>query len=251
MAHRTHILRCAPEQVRLATTEERALIADPENELLGIKDLMEGGTFRSSQYVDLLHQSYPPTDDVVMCPEGLEVSAEALGRAVPSPVDAPKPDEPDVSMPDESNKDAVESAASVPSNAQNDTSQASDTQVPAIDKSPAESIPNTSGVDNASASESTYGPMRRIAAKSGPSALYRPMPMQHDDFVEVMQEVLPQMLEAATRVLRGNRPTVQTHQHPNMSKLVMVMKPMQSNMKSLLPDMSCPAVKHMNYGRIS
>ena len=41
--------------------------------------------------------------------------------------------------------------------------------------------------------------MRRIAAKSGPSALYRPMPMQHDDFVEVMQEVLPQMLEAATR----------------------------------------------------
>ena len=199
VAHRTHILRCAPEQVRLATTEERALIADPENELLGIKDLMEGGTFRSSQYVDLLHQSYPPTDDVVMCPEGLEVSAEALGRAVPSPVDAPKRDEPDVSMPDASNKDAVESAASVPSNAQNDTSQASDTQVPAIDKSPAESIPNTSGVDNASASESTYGPMRRIAAKSGPSALYRPMPMQHDDFVEVMQEVLPQMLEAATR----------------------------------------------------
>lgn len=62
IAHRNHILRCAPEQVRLATPEERTLIETQGTELLGIKDMIEGGTFRSSQYVDLISQSYPPQE---------------------------------------------------------------------------------------------------------------------------------------------------------------------------------------------
>ena len=32
-AHRTHIIRCAPEQVRFATQEEKALLSDPQNQL--------------------------------------------------------------------------------------------------------------------------------------------------------------------------------------------------------------------------
>ena len=46
VAHRTRIIRCAPEQVRHATPEEKLLVADPENQLLGIKDLIDSGTFR-------------------------------------------------------------------------------------------------------------------------------------------------------------------------------------------------------------
>ena len=66
IAHRNHILRCAPEQVRLATSEERALIETQGTELLGIKDMIEGGTFRCSQYVDLISQSYPPKEQEVI-----------------------------------------------------------------------------------------------------------------------------------------------------------------------------------------
>ena len=59
VAHRRQILRCAPEQVRYATTEERTVVESPESELLGIKDMIEGGTFRSKQYIDLVSGHYP------------------------------------------------------------------------------------------------------------------------------------------------------------------------------------------------
>ena len=49
LAHRKQGLRCAPEQVRFATSEERALLQSPQAELLGIKDLIEGGAFKSQQ----------------------------------------------------------------------------------------------------------------------------------------------------------------------------------------------------------
>lgn len=51
LAHRRQ-LRCSPEHVRLATTEERQLVQTPKAELLGIKDLIEGGAFNSQQFVD-------------------------------------------------------------------------------------------------------------------------------------------------------------------------------------------------------
>ena len=66
VAHRNHILRCAPEQVRLATGEERSLVETPETQLLGIKDMIEHGTFRSPQYVDLVAQAYPPQEPAVL-----------------------------------------------------------------------------------------------------------------------------------------------------------------------------------------
>ena len=60
IAQRKQIFRCAPEQLRPATTEEKTVVSSPEVELLGIKDLIEGGTFRSKQYVDLVSSHYPP-----------------------------------------------------------------------------------------------------------------------------------------------------------------------------------------------
>eukprot|EP00435_Cladocopium_sp_Y103_P012259 s60_g3.t1 len=197
IAHRNHILRRAPEQLRMATNEEKTLVSDPANELLGIKDLIEGGTFRSSQYVDLLHQAYPPSDDVAMCPEGLEVRAEALGRAVSESPQEAQPVDSDVAMP-EVPVDVPTDVSAGPSSNVTEKPQ-DEVNEAVIDKSPAEVVPAAASQSSASQSESTYGPMRRIPAKSGPLALYRPMPVQHDDFVEVMQEVLPQLLEEATR----------------------------------------------------
>ena len=60
VAHRRQIFRVAPEQLRPATTEEKALLETPQAELLGVKDLLEGGTFRSHQYIDLVPAHYPP-----------------------------------------------------------------------------------------------------------------------------------------------------------------------------------------------
>ena len=43
----------------------------------------------------------------------------------------------------------------------------------------------------------SYGPVRRsrILAKSGPLTMFRPAAMRHDDFVEVMREVVPQLID--------------------------------------------------------
>ena len=48
LAHRKQILRCAPEQIRFATSEERTLLGTPQAGVLGIKDLIEGGAFQKS-----------------------------------------------------------------------------------------------------------------------------------------------------------------------------------------------------------
>ena len=58
IAHRKHIFRCAPEQVRFATSEEKALLNTPQVDLLGFKDLIEGGAFKSQQFVDLTSGNY-------------------------------------------------------------------------------------------------------------------------------------------------------------------------------------------------
>lgn len=87
VAHRTRIIRCAPEQIRHATPEEKLLVADPENQLLGIKDLIDSGTFRSSQFIDLISQTYPPQEEHVIHPQGPDVQIQSFARAidVPSP----------------------------------------------------------------------------------------------------------------------------------------------------------------------
>ena len=103
LAHRTHILRCAPEQVRPATSDEKALVETPETQLLGVKDMLEGGTFRSSQYVDLLAQAYPPVED--------EVLQQALEQPSPA-AEGPSSELPDIDplpavLPNEAGSDSV------------------------------------------------------------------------------------------------------------------------------------------------
>ena len=73
IAHRKHIFRCAPEQLRFATSEEKALLNTPQVDLLGIKDLIEGGTFKSQQFVDLTSGHYP-TQGSHLAPASLESS---------------------------------------------------------------------------------------------------------------------------------------------------------------------------------
>ena len=53
---------------------------------------------------------------------------------------------------------------------------------------------------------STYGPVRRrIHNKNGPMSLYRPAPMQQEEFVEIMREVVPHMIEGLTHGVKRDR----------------------------------------------
>eukprot|EP00434_Breviolum_minutum_P004560 symbB.v1.2.004023.t1/scaffold227.1/size261201/9 len=96
VAHRRSILRCAPEQLRPASSEERATF--PESELLGIRTLLEKGQFPKSQFVDITQDSCPPEPDSVVSAlqEGTTAraltAAEVLDRdrsaeVVPAPLD--------------------------------------------------------------------------------------------------------------------------------------------------------------------
>ena len=69
IAHRKQIFCVAPEQLRPASSEERLLVTTPQTELLGAKDMLEGGRFRSRQYVDLVPGLYPPMADGPMDPQ--------------------------------------------------------------------------------------------------------------------------------------------------------------------------------------
>eukprot|EP00435_Cladocopium_sp_Y103_P060613 s808_g22.t1 len=192
IAHRTHIIRCAPEQVRHATQEEKLLVSDPQNELLGIKDLIESGTFRSAQFLDLISQAYPPQEEHVMCPQGAEDHVQSFGRAS----DASSPESPANVQPVEPSTEAQP----ISSGDQVDKSPA--IEEPLIDTpepAPLETPAAPSSGDPASSS--SYGPVRRtrVPTKSGPLSLLRPTPTQHDDFVEIMHEVLPKLLDEATK----------------------------------------------------
>ena len=58
------------------------------------------------------------------------------------------------------------------------------------------------------ASSSSYGPIRRrVCGKSDDKAMYRPAAMREDDFVEIMREVVPQLIDQAveqTRTAEGD-----------------------------------------------
>ena len=58
------------------------MLSDPQSQLLGIKDLMDSGTFRSSQFHDLISQSYPPQEEHVLYPQSAEAQVGSFGRAV-------------------------------------------------------------------------------------------------------------------------------------------------------------------------
>eukprot|EP00435_Cladocopium_sp_Y103_P058196 s1061_g20.t1 len=177
IAHRRQIFRCAPEQVRPATTEERAVIESPEVELLGIKDMIEGGTFKSKQYIDLVSGSYPTEGPVV--DDGRAVGVPSGGPVSESVVHEPVNSSPAVSEPVPSSTSAVSAKPSDPP----------DQPMTPAENASREEVPSSS-----------YGPIRRrVNGKNGEPALYRPPQMKEDDFVDMMKEIVPKLLTEATQ----------------------------------------------------
>ena len=181
LLHRRQVIRCAPEQVRPATNEEKCLLASPQVELLGIKDMLEQGNLRSKQYIDLLPQSYPPQEGPTE-PPGSAESPEQVGKPEESHPPAVLVEQAESS----SRGSGSESVPPVPSPPEVETRPESAESADSTDSRPA--VP----------AESTYGPVRRrVGHKDGPMALWRPPALRQEDFVEIMKEVVPQLVEDA------------------------------------------------------
>ena len=179
VAHRRHIFRCAPEQMRPATTEERVLISTPQAELLGIRDLVEGGTFKSHQFIDLVPGHYPSEDQSVK-------SDSDKGDTPPSA------QQPNMSPDHEQSEAQTSDASAVPGPMTCEPARTQETH--------ASVSAETLSLEGLTSAPSSYGPIRRrVDQKSGAPALYRPPAMRQDDFVEVMREVLPQLSTASGR----------------------------------------------------
>ena len=179
IAHRNHIIRCAPEQVRLSTNEEKALIETHGSELLGIKDMIEGGTFRSAQYVDLLSQAYPPQEEEEVVAHREMISSQnslpspetsnssSSAAANPASVEVSQPVSPDVKASGklEPSDGAVSSEISQP------------------DTPPSSAVDDSKSKEPAQDSQS-YGPVRRsrVPSKGGPLTMFRPAAMRHEGF---------------------------------------------------------------------
>lgn len=163
LAHRKQVLRVAPEQIRAATSEERTLLTSPDAELLGVKDLIDGGAFKSSQYIDLTQQSYP--------------EASSSDRGGPSSSLArPESRTSSVLVPDLPAAGGESATAS-----ERDASRRS---------APFPSGGEASG--QTSESPAAYGPVRhRVVGKQEPDALWRPAGLRQDDFVDAMRSVVP------------------------------------------------------------
>eukprot|EP00435_Cladocopium_sp_Y103_P054627 s220_g17.t2 len=187
LAHRKQILRCAPEQVRFATTEEKTLLGTPQAELLGIKDLIEGGAFKSQQYVDLVPQSYPTQ---------IEPDLQAP---------APEPAMPSAPAATSATEFRDHRSPEVPSSSVSDN-PVNEKALPAIEEESSSSSPppfsseegksDVSSSSTAVVGDSTYGPIRRrVTGKDGPLSLWRPAALRQDDFVDIMRDLVPQLIE--------------------------------------------------------
>ena len=168
VAHKKSLLRCAPEQLRPATKEEKTVAEFPHNELLGIRNLLERGQFPRNQFVDLVPQAVPPDSEIPneesQSPPAL-TAAECLAEA------------------DRVRQVNTPSHPVVPSASESDNTAS----LPAAAPDASEGAPASSA--------SSYGPVRRITRKTAPDLLHRPAAMQEDDFVELMQEMVPRIMQ--------------------------------------------------------
>ena len=186
--HRKQLLRCAPEQVRPSTEEEKQLISAPHMELLGVKQLIENGGLPSKNYVDLVPQSYPPQG---VGPEDRESMGTQMQTesATEANADA-QPDIPEMAGVPPASADASpsEDIQVVPNPTTTSTTENSENP----------SASSTGDTSRSESAPSNYGPIRRrITGKDGPMSLYRPSAMQQDDFVSIMKDVIPELVEQA------------------------------------------------------
>lgn len=90
--HRKQLLRCAPEQVRPATSEEKQLVNTPQMELLGIKNLIDTNGLQSKNYMLIWFHSrilqwgpwtqtssHPPVHECRLSPQVRTHSLRPLG----------------------------------------------------------------------------------------------------------------------------------------------------------------------------
>ena len=162
VAHRRSVLRCDPEQLRMASSEEKTVAEFSQNELIGVKNLLERAQFPKGQFIDLIPAGLPPlTEGTVPTPvmsdeasRPMTVAEIAASNSAPAEIIPDKPEDPETG-------DAV---------------------MPQADAS---ETPQDS---------SRYGPVRqKIVRKSRPEALYRLPESRMEDFAEMMQEVMPQI----------------------------------------------------------
>ena len=180
VVHKRQVIRCAPEQIRSATSEERELVRAPHAELLGLKHAFESGQLVSRQYVDLVSQDYPT-----------EASESVAQPSVSAPV------EPSGALSLADRRD-TESAAPVADgeadvvNAEPPTIASGNSSSEPVSLAPSAPSAETGTTGDASA----YGPIRRrVNGKNGPTAYYRPAAMRPEDFTEMMQEIVPELMQ--------------------------------------------------------
>lgn len=194
------VLRVAPEQIRLATEEEKTLRALPQAELLGIKDLIDGGALKSQQFIDLASQDYPMSSQdgraMDVDPSNLDPTLQTVSRDNPSEVS-------EHVLPSEATSSISPDKTSV--------STPVEPQEPEQQPPPLSSAPLPSGESSLTgstpepASESTvtsetYGPVRRkVLGKSDAAAIWRPPALRQEDFVSIMREVVPRLIEELPR----------------------------------------------------
>ena len=168
VAHRRSIMRCAPEQLRHATVEEREVAEFPHNELLGIKNLLEKGQFPKSQFEDLVPHPHPPLpdgDELMPVPAPPLNAAQCLQQAQQREAPAVPP--------------ADDSA-----------------RVPEPRVVPSGSGPYPAGEarePSSAASNPQYGPVRRVPRKTPANEI--PLVLQPEDFADMMQEIVPQLIQ--------------------------------------------------------
>ncbi|CAL1158162.1 unnamed protein product, partial [Cladocopium goreaui] len=96
IVHKRQVLRCAPEQIRASTTEERQLVRAPHAELLGLKHAFETGQIASRQYVDLVSGDYPtvaaePAEQSKMLPDEPESAPPSVASDHPRAIEPLSP----------------------------------------------------------------------------------------------------------------------------------------------------------------
>eukprot|EP00435_Cladocopium_sp_Y103_P019462 s1915_g4.t1 len=168
VAHRRNLFRCSPEQLRHATHDEQAIAKFDQSELLGIKTLLEKGQFPKSQFVDLINQDEPEPPEHVEARVQQGAVARSAGELVPPPAPVVPED----------------GSAPVDQPVPEGTTESRD---PEAIRRQLKAMPRTE----------SYGPWKQVRhrVKSPPEYLSRPPVMLQDDFAEMMQEMVPVLIE--------------------------------------------------------
>lgn len=162
--------------------------------------LVEQGNIGSQQFLDLLPQSYPAIDqpDVESAPEGQPPKDESAPVVAPNTVKQP-----------ELNADARSPAPE----AFPDINSLQDVAVPETSPEAPTVSSSTSGeTPVTNPGDSTYGPIRRrVTQKDGPMSFWRPAAMRQDDFVEIMKEIVPPLVEKSIETSESDTSDQEMH----------------------------------------